>query len=112
LSSTPCHRAVNAFSPHQALGAGVDRLETGSADKLLADLILKEVLGAGWQSVTYRQNTELHAEGWYWNPRGDWSNPERHEGYFTGSAEPAEMVRQSWAYPLPHRGFSRGDGNG
>ena len=22
------------------------------------------------------------------------------------------MIRHSWAYPLPHRGFSQGDGNG
>jgi hypothetical protein len=69
VDAAPSH-AVNAFSPYEALGAGVDRLATGGADKLLADPILKEVLGAGWQSVTYRQNTEFHVEGWHWNPRG------------------------------------------
>ncbi len=111
VDATPSH-AVNSFSPFRALGAAVDRLGTGTPDKLLTDPILKEVLGAGWQSVTYRQNTELHVEGWHWNSHGAWSNPEKREGYFTGSAEPAGLIRHSWAYPLPHRGFSRGDGNG
>ncbi len=27
------------------------------------------------------------------------------EGYFTGSAGPEEMIRHSYAYPLPHRGI-------
>jgi hypothetical protein len=67
---------------------------------------------AGWQTVTYRQNTELMVEAWHWNLRGAWSNAEKPEGYFVGSAEPGDEIRHSWAYPLPHRGFSRGGGNG
>ena len=111
VDAAPSH-AVNAFSPFRSLGAGVDRLGRGSTDHLLTDPILKEVLSAGWQAVTYRQNTELHVEAWHWNPNGVWSSPQKQEGYFTGSAEPTgEMIRHSWAYPLPHRGFSRGDGN-
>src|SRR5882724_3749811 len=105
-------RPVNTFSPFRALGAGVDRLGTGTPDHVLTGNILQKVLDAGWQPVTYRQNTELHAEAWHWNPRGAWSNPEKEEGYFTSSAELGEPIRHSWAYPLPHRGFSRGDGNG
>ena len=63
--------------------------------------------------MTYRQNTELMVEAWHWNPQGVWSNTEKQQGYFVGTAEPAaEMIRHSWACPLPHRGFSRGDGNG
>ena len=112
VDAAPSH-VVNAFSPFRSLGAGVDRLGTRSTDHLLTDPILKEVLGAGWQAVTYRQNTELHVEAWHWNPNGTWSNAEKKEGYFTGSAEPTDqMIRHSWAYPLPHRGFSQGDGNG
>jgi len=30
----------------------------------------------------------------------------------TGSAEPAEEIHHSWAYPLPHRGDTVGDGDG
>jgi len=111
VDATPSHVA-NTFSPPRALGAAIDRLRTGTPEKLLVDPMLKEILNAGWGTVTYRQNTELMVEAWHWNPRGTWSNAEKQEGYFVGAAEPTEEIRHSWAYPLPHRGFSRGDGNG
>jgi hypothetical protein len=112
VDAAPSH-VVNTFSPPHALGAAIDRLRTGTPDKLLTDPLLKEILGAGWQAVTYRQNTELMVEAWHWNARGAWSNAEKQEGYFVGSGTPTdEMIHNSWAYPLPHRGFSRGDGNG
>jgi hypothetical protein len=121
---------ANTFSPPRADRAGVDRLRSGTGapetegrpptreelekntDTLLSQPVLGEILGAGWQTVSYRQNTELMVEAWHWNARGTWSNAEKQEGYFTGSAEPTGPIRHSWAYPLPHRGFSRGDGNG
>jgi len=111
VDADPAHLA-NTFSPVRSLGAAIDRLRTGSPDHLLKDPLLKEILGAGWQPVTYRQNTELMVEAWHWNPSGKWSNAEKQEGYFVGNAEPAAEIHSSWAYPLPHRGFSRGDGNG
>ncbi len=108
VDSAPAH-AVNSFSPVRALGAGVDRLRTGVADKALGTPFLNEILSAGWQSVSYRQNTELHVEAWHWNPRGTWSDASG-QGYFTGDAEPGEPIRHSYAYPLPHRGFTRNSG--
>jgi hypothetical protein len=133
VDATPSH-VVNTFSPPHALGGAIDRLRGGegapgeenvrhtkeevdrNTDTLLRDPLLKEILGAGWQTVTYRQNTELMVEAWHWNAAGTWSNAEKKEGYFAGSARPSEnageMIRHSYAYPLPHRGFSRGDGNG
>jgi hypothetical protein len=83
VDATPSHVA-NAFSPIRALGAGVDRLRAGegapemdrgitkeeveqNTDKLLSGPLLKAILGAGWQPVTYRQNTELQIEAWHWN---------------------------------------------
>src|SRR5277367_5600197 len=75
VDATPSH-AVNSFSPIRALGAGVDRLRAGegapemdrssitkeeverNTDKLLTGPVLKAILSAGWQPVTYRQNTE------------------------------------------------------
>src|SRR5450755_2891889 len=111
VDADPAHTA-NTFSPVRSLGAAIDRLKTGTPDHLLKDPLLKEILGAGWQTVTYRQNTELMVEAWHWNPAGKWSNADKQEGYFTGSAEPGAEIHSSWAYPLPHRGFSRGDGNG
>jgi hypothetical protein len=111
VDADPAHVA-NTFSPVRSLGAAIDRLRTGTPDHLLKEPLLHEILGAGWQTVTYRQNTELMVEAWHWNPAGTWSNSEKQEGYFVGSAEPGAEIHNSWAYPLPHRGFSRGDGNG
>jgi hypothetical protein len=120
VDAAPSH-VVNSFSPFRALGGGIDRLRGGgtreanerNTERMLTGPVLKGLLGGGWQTVTYRQNTELMIEAWHWNPRGTWSNEARQEGYFTGSAVPTgEQIRHSWAYPLPHRGATLGDGNG
>jgi hypothetical protein len=109
VDATPSH-ATNTIRPTEALGAGIDRLPYGAADKLYVDDTIKQVLAAGWQTVTYRQNTELHMEAWHWNPNGTWSDPAG-KGYFLGSATPgAEPIRHSYGYPLPHRGVTRDDG--
>jgi hypothetical protein len=106
VDATPGH-AVNSIKPTEALGAGIDRLPYGAADKLFVDDTIKQILSAGWQTVTYRQNTELHIEAWHWNPQGTWSDPAG-KGYFIGSATPgAEMIRHSYGYPLQHRGVTR-----
>ena len=119
VDATPAH-VLNTFSPPRTLGGGIDRLRGGATmednvrntERLLTDPVLKELLGAGWGTVTYRQNTELMIEAWHWNARGTWSNAAKQEGYFTGSADLGEPIRHSWAYPLPHRGATLGDGNG
>ena len=107
VDATPAH-VVNTFSPPQALGGAIDRLRAGTGapgvenqrvtkeevdqntDALLRDPVLKEILGAGWGTVTYRQNTELMVEAWHWNAVGTWSNAEKQEGYFIGSAVPGK----------------------
>ncbi len=109
VDATPSH-STNTIKPTEALGAGIDRLPYGAADKLFVDETIKQILSAGWQTVTYRQNTELHVEAWHWNPQGTWSDPTG-KGYFTGNATPGtEMIRHSYGYPLPHRGVTRDDG--
>jgi hypothetical protein len=100
---------VRAFVPTQTLGAGIDRISTAATDELFDRTVLERVLEAGWQTVSYRQNTELHVETWHWNPAGIWSDPAG-RGYFTGSAEPGAPIRHSFGYFLPHRGFTRNDG--
>lgn len=105
---TPEH-ATNSFRPTEALGAGVDRIPLAATDKVFAEPMLKQILSAGWQTVTYRQNTELFVEAWHWNPQGTWSEPGK-KGYFTGNAAPTEFIRHSFGYPLPHAGFSQPDG--
>lgn len=101
--------ATNQIRPTEALGSSVDRLPYGVADKVLSEPVLSEILAAGWQPITYRQNTELHAEAWHWNPVGSWSAGAG-RGYFTGSAELGQPIRHSYGYPLPRRGITRDDG--
>ncbi|MGB2632661.1 MAG: discoidin domain-containing protein [Candidatus Acidiferrum sp.] len=109
VDATPAH-STNTIRPTEALGAGIDRLPYGAADKLYVPDTIKQVLSAGWQTITYRQNTELHMEAWHWNPNGTWSDPAG-KGYFVGNATPgAEPIRHSYGYPLPHRGVTRDDG--
>jgi len=100
---------VNSFRPTEALGAGVDRIPRAATDKVFAEPILKQILSAGWQTVTYRQNTELYVEAWHWNAKGTWSAPGE-RGYFVGDANPTDFIRHSYGYPLPHAGFSQPDG--
>ena len=110
VDTTPEH-VTNTFRPTEALGAGVDRIPLASTDKVFAEPVLKQILSAGWQTVTYRQNTELYVEAWHWNPKGKWSEAGE-KGYFVGDATPTEFIRHSFGYPLPHQGFSRPDGTG
>jgi hypothetical protein len=105
---TPAH-STNHFVPNETLGAGVDRIPAEAIDKDLVPSALEKVFASGWQAVTYRQNTELAIEAWHWNPQGTWSDPSG-KGYFTGSATPAEAIRYSYGYSLPHRGTTRNDG--
>ncbi len=108
VDMTPEH-STNKFVPNQALGAGIDRMSAVAIEKLFTEPAIKQVLKAGWQTVTYRQNTELKVEAWHWNPKGTWSDPAG-KGYFTGSDETTELIRNSHGYPLPHRGFTRNEG--
>jgi F5/8 type C domain len=108
VDSTPSH-AAKTFVPTQALGAGIDRLNASATDKLFTDSVMNPVLTAGWQTVSYRQNTELFVEAWHWNPQGTWSDPSG-KGYFVGNPKPGDFIRHSFGYFLPHRGFTRNDG--
>jgi len=100
-------RAIK-FDPDAALGSSMDILQHNQVDTVYSEQVLKESLSAGWGPITYRQNTELTVAAWHWNPNGAWSDGAQ-SGYFTGSAEPKEFLRNSFGYPLPHRGNTRGD---
>ena len=115
--SVDVSHTTNHFIPKETLGAGVDRIAVQAIDKDLQQPTLEKTLASGWQPVTYRQNTELAVEAWHWNPRGTWSennardgSGDNGKGYFTGSATPTEMIRYSYGYALPRRGFTRNDG--
>jgi hypothetical protein len=104
---TPSH-VRKTIIPNQALGAGIDRIPQKVIDSAFTRPVIDRVLEAGWGPVSYRQNTELYTEAWHWNPKGTWSDPSG--GYFVGDSMPAEMLRYSYGYPLPHRGVTRDDG--
>jgi F5/8 type C domain len=109
VDATPAH-AVNSFSPPYALGSTVDRVPSNATDAFFRPDAIKQILSAGWGAISYRQNTELFVQAWHWNPRGTWSDPAG-KGYFTGDANPAEMILHSYGYSLPHRGFTRNGGS-
>jgi hypothetical protein len=104
--------SANHFVPSETLGAGVDRIPAAAIDNDLLPPSLQATLSSGWQTVSYRQNTELAVEAWHWNPKGTWSDMSvpTGKGYFTGAALPTESLRYSYGYALPRRGFTRNDG--
>jgi hypothetical protein len=108
VDSTPSH-LVNSFSPLYALGSTVDRVPSNATDPFFKPEAIQKILSAGWGAISYRQNTDLFVQAWHWNPKGTWSDPAG-KGYFTGDANPTEMIRHSYGYALQHRGFTRNGG--
>src|SRR5579885_1985992 len=100
---------VNTFSPPYALGSTVDRVPSNATDVFFRPDQIAQIQQAGWGVISYRQNTDLFVQAWHWNPKGKWSD--NNKGYFVGDANPAkEMIRHSYGYSLPHRGFTRNNG--
>jgi hypothetical protein len=106
----PTH-ATNSFIPRESLGAGIDRIPVAAIDHDLTPAAVDPVFAAGWQPVTYRQNTDLVVEAWHWNAEGTWSAPSS-QGYFTGSTDSTQPIRYSYGFALPHRGVTHNDGTG
>jgi len=110
VDATPTHVA-NKFSPLRALGSTVDRIPSNATDIFFRPDQIKKVLSGGWGVISYRQNTDLFVQAWHWNPKGKWSDPSG-KGYFVGDSNPTtEMIRHSYGYSLPHRGFTRNGGS-
>jgi len=95
---------VNRLAPPEALGAGVDGHEKGECAQMFTDKNITEMLSAGLGPLTYRLRTELGSEVWHWNPRGRWSDPDRHCGYWTSDDSLGEPINVSYGYRLPRRG--------
>lgn len=110
VDAAPSH-VVNKFSPLRALGSTVDRVPSNATDVFFRPDQIQKVLSAGWGIISYRQNTDLFVQAWHWNPKGTWSDPAG-KGYFTGNSTPtSDMIRHSYGYSLPHRGFTRNGGS-
>jgi F5/8 type C domain len=109
IDITPSH-VVNTFRPLYALGSTVDRVPSNATDVFFRPDQIAQIQQAGWGVISYRQNTDLFVQAWHWNPKGKWSDPSG-KGYFVGDATPTrEMIRHSYGYSLPHRGFTRNGG--
>jgi hypothetical protein len=109
IDANPEH-VVNTFSPLYALGSTVDRVPSNATDTFFRPDQIAQIQQAGWGVISYRQNTDLFVQAWHWNPQGKWSDPAG-KGYFIGDATPTnEMIRHSYGYSLPHRGFTRNGG--
>jgi hypothetical protein len=109
VDATPSHVA-NKFRPLYALGSTVDRVPSNATDRFFRPDQIKQVLSAGCGIISYRQNTDLFVQAWHWNPKGTWSDHSG-QGYFVGDSTPTnEMIRHSYGYSLPHRGFTRNNG--
>ncbi|HXY00465.1 MAG TPA: discoidin domain-containing protein [Candidatus Limnocylindrales bacterium] len=98
-----------AFDPDKAMGTSMDILSAKEFEKVYAQPVIKAGLSAGWGPMSYRQNTELTYSAWHWNPNGKWSDERHKSGYFVGSAEPTDTLRQSFGYHIAHRGTTRSD---
>ncbi len=110
VDATPSH-VVNSFSPLYALGSTVDRVPSNATDVFFRPDQIAQIQRAGWGVISYRQNTDLFVQAWHWNPQGHWSDPAG-RGYFVGDATPTrKMIRHSYGYSLPHRGFTRNNGS-
>ncbi len=96
----------NSFIPAKTLGAGVDRVTPEATNAIFRRKMVRQILAAGWQTITYRQNTDLSVEAWHWNPSGTWSETGQ-QGYFVGSSTPTtRWIRHSFGYKLAHSGFT------
>jgi hypothetical protein len=103
-------RVVNTFRPQYALGSTVDRVPSNATDTFFRPDQIRKILSAGWGIISYRQNTDLFVQAWHWNPKGKWSDPAG-KGYFVGNSIPTkQVIRHSYGYSLPHRGFTRNNG--
>src|SRR5579884_1477353 len=108
VDASPDH-VVNTFSPLYALGSTVDRVPSNATDVFFRPDQIAQIQQAGWGVISYRQNTDLFVQAWHWNPKGKWSGS--NQGYFVGDSAPtSEMIRHSYGYSLPHRGFTRNNG--
>src|SRR5579864_3081438 len=101
---------IQTIRPQYALGSTVDKEPAGSIGRLYSKYNVQQMLAAGYGWLSYRLFTELSVQDWHWNPAGRFSAGR--EGYWISSASPrSPLIRDSYGYRLPHRGFTTDQGN-
>jgi hypothetical protein len=101
---------INSFDPDQALATSMDIQSRESINKIYTPENVKVCLSAGWGPISYRLHTPETVDYWHWNPKGRWTDEANQRGYFVGSTEMAEPIRDSFGYSLPHRGCTHNGG--
>ncbi len=104
-------RPANLVDPGAALGAGVDGMGRGEVAPAFTAHNVARMRQGGLQPITYRLRTELGIEAWHWNEAGTWSDPARHQGYWTSSDRAETPILLSHGYALPRRGDSVDNAN-
>ena len=104
---------IAEFDPKSALGAGIDGHWDGETEKMYTPRNVQHMLCAGLGPLSIRLRTELAIDAWHWNPRGVWSDPKHHQGYWTSNAkpDPSNPILLSHGYKLPRRGNTLDEAN-
>ncbi len=95
---------ISHFRPDQAFGLAFDGGDTDESAPLFVPANRAAIVSAGAARGSYRLRTELGIEAWHWSAFGQWSDPVRQEGYWTGDASRDDPARVSYGYRLPRRG--------
>ena len=104
---------IAKFDPRSALGAGLDGHWDGETEKMFTPQNVNQMMDAGLGPISIRLRTELAVEAWHWNPKGMWSDPLHHQGYWTSDAkpDPSKPIILSYGYKLPRRGHTLDEAN-
>lgn len=103
-------QVVNSFDPDKALATSMDIQSREAINHIYTPETVSLCLSAGWGPISYRLHTPETVDYWHWNPNGRWSDEANQSGYFVGSSELGEPIRDSFGYSLPHRGCTHNGG--
>jgi F5/8 type C domain len=104
------NRVLNSFDPDKSLATSMDIQSRESINQIYTPETVSLCLSAGWGPISYRLHTPETVDYWHWNPKGRWSDEANQCGYFVGSSELGEPIRDSFGYSLPHRGCTHNGG--
>jgi len=110
LARVHAAQIVNSFDPDQSLATSMDIQSRESINRIYTPENVKLCLSAGWGPISYRLHTPETVDYWHWNPKGRWSDEANQRGYFVGSSDLGEPIRDSFGFSLPHRGCTHNGG--